>query len=69
MHYKLQPAIGDHMGYRTWCLTPIRKPSTLEVMAFFGVEGTSVQDPYHLARDRSVAGFDLTQCSFSQLHR
>jgi hypothetical protein len=27
---------------------------------FFGVEGTSVQDPYHLARDRSVAGFDLT---------
>jgi len=22
---------------------------------FFGVEGTSVQDPYHLARDRSVA--------------
>jgi hypothetical protein len=27
---------------------------------FFGVEGTSVQDPYNLARDRSVAGFDLT---------
>jgi carboxypeptidase family protein len=27
---------------------------------FFGVEGTSVQDPYNLARDRSVAGYDLT---------
>ncbi len=26
---------------------------------FFGVEGQSSQDPYHLARDRSAAGFDL----------
>src|ERR1700682_5773055 len=26
---------------------------------FFGVEGQSSQDPYNLARDRSVAGFDL----------
>src|SRR5260370_8960595 len=27
---------------------------------FFHGDGTSVQDPYHLARDRSLAGFDLT---------
>jgi hypothetical protein len=27
---------------------------------FFSVEGTSIQDPYNTARDRSVAGFDLT---------
>ncbi len=26
---------------------------------FFGVEGTSINDPYNLKNDRSVAGFDL----------
>ncbi|MBS1858065.1 MAG: TonB-dependent receptor [Acidobacteria bacterium] len=28
---------------------------------WYGVEGQSVEDPYHLGRDRSVSGFDLTQ--------
>jgi outer membrane receptor protein involved in Fe transport len=28
---------------------------------WFGVEGQSVQDPYHYNNDRSVSGFDLTQ--------
>ncbi|MGH9451315.1 MAG: TonB-dependent receptor domain-containing protein [Terriglobia bacterium] len=27
---------------------------------WFGVEGTSIQDPYNLKMDKSVAGFDLT---------
>jgi hypothetical protein len=27
---------------------------------FFGVEGCSIQDPYHTNLDRSVSGFDLT---------
>src|SRR5579871_3440186 len=27
---------------------------------WYGVEGCSVQDPYHIDRDRSVSGFDLT---------
>ncbi|HYM10115.1 MAG TPA: carboxypeptidase-like regulatory domain-containing protein [Bryobacterales bacterium] len=28
---------------------------------WYGVEGQSVEDPYHISRDRSVSGFDLTQ--------
>jgi hypothetical protein len=28
---------------------------------WFGVEGQSIQDPYHYNNDRSVSGFDLTQ--------
>jgi outer membrane receptor protein involved in Fe transport len=28
---------------------------------WYGVEGQSVQDPYHFNNDRSVSGFDLTQ--------
>ena len=33
---------------------------------WYGVEGCSIQDPYHPERDRSVAGFDLTHIlSFS----
>jgi len=28
---------------------------------WYGVEGQSVQDPYHYNNDRSVSGFDLTQ--------
>ena len=28
---------------------------------WFGVEGCSVQDPYHFNNDRSVSGFDVTQ--------
>jgi len=28
---------------------------------WYGVEGQSVQDPYHYNNDRSVAGFDVTQ--------
>jgi len=36
---------------------------------WYGVEGFSVQDPYHFNRDKSVAGFDLTHIlSFSWVY-
>ncbi|MFN7920838.1 MAG: TonB-dependent receptor [Bryobacteraceae bacterium] len=34
---------------------------------WYGVEGQSVQDPYHYNNDRSVSGFDLTQVFSSNI--
>jgi hypothetical protein len=36
------------------------KTMSLGCDGWYGVEGCSIQDPYHIEHDRSVAGFDLT---------
>jgi len=44
------------LGAYTWS-----KTIDIGCDGFFGTEGCSVQDVYHLRRDRSVAGFDIPQ--------
>jgi outer membrane receptor protein involved in Fe transport len=53
------------LGSYTWS-----KTITLGCDGFFGSEGCSVQDPYNLKADRSVAGYDLPQnFSFSWVYQ
>ncbi|HZT37891.1 MAG TPA: carboxypeptidase regulatory-like domain-containing protein [Bryobacteraceae bacterium] len=46
--------LGAQVSY-TWS-----KSIDTACSGFFGVEGCSVQDPYHTNMDRSVSGFDIT---------
>jgi carboxypeptidase family protein len=53
------------LGAYTWS-----KTITLGCDGFFGSEGCSVQNPYNLTADRSVAGYDLPQnLSFSWVYK
>ena len=64
LQFSLNHQVSHGFGYiasYTWS-----KAIDLGCSGFFGVEGCSIPDPYHLMSDRSVAGFDLTHVfSFS----
>jgi len=53
------------LGAYTWS-----KTITLGCDGFFGSEGCSIQNPYNLKADRSVAGYDVPQnLSFSWVYQ
>jgi len=58
LQFLLNKRFGSGLAYQvayTWS-----KAIDIGSSGWYGVEGQSVQDPYHYNNDRSVAGFDLT---------